>query len=301
MINEKPPTAMDLATILGSRSQRRAFVLATVLVLVVGSLLALLVAHNVPETPVWNAFVNLLISVPAAGVFALLSGLYLWYFFSDPSKVLMQSYLFPKDISSSLTELARHGTEYKIFVRTGRHFRASILPIIIEKARTSRAPLRLEVALLDFRNESLCARYSRYRQSASFDRNTWSPGYVRTEIHATILAILTALNENNGLISADLYLSPRLSTFRIEGTADALIVTREDPNDAAYRYHRGQPEFAAYSAELRWVFDESERVVSSSGGVLPVSLSELFGSDVVTASSEIAARAATKAQSPYAS
>lgn len=301
MINQKPPTAMDLATILGSRSQRRAFVLATGLVLVVGSLLAFLVAHNVPETPVWNALVNLLISVPAAGVFALLSGLYIWYFFSDPSKVFTQSYLFPKDISESLAELARHGTGYKIFVRTGRHFRSNILPILIEQARASRNPIRLEVALLDFRNESLRTRYSRYRRSASFDRNNWSPGYVQTEVLATILTVLTALNENDGLISADLYLSPRLSTFRIEGTADALIVTREDPNDAAYRYHRGQPEFAAYSAELRWVFDESERVVSSSGGELPGSLSELFGSDVVTASLEIAARTATKAQSPYAS
>lgn len=300
MIDRKPPMAMDLATILGSRSLRRAFVLTTCLALLVGSLLVLLIAYVAPAGPVWNAAVNLLTSIPASGAFALISGLYLWYFYADPSKSSTQSYVFSNDISENIEDIAKNGGDYKIFVRTGRHFRAKILPILTERARESRVPVRLEIALLDFRDDALCRRYSQYREAASFDRNSWSLGYVRTEILATVLSVLTALHNNRGLLSADLYLSGRLSTFRIEGSADSLIVTRENPNEAAHRYSRQRPEFAAYSAELRWIFEEADPVFASSTELPPPSLTELFGADVVSASLEIAAKNATDAPSPYA-
>jgi hypothetical protein len=291
--------AMDFTTILNSRSQRRAFLLATGFVLVTGVALALLLATYAPSTPVWNALVGISGSVAAGGVFALLSGLYLWYFFADPNELSAQSYIFPKDIAENLEAIAKAATEYKIFVRTGRHFRAKILPILIDQTQASRSPIHLEIVLLDFRDSDLCERYARYRQAASFDRQAWSADYVRTEVLATILAALRASNENSGLIRADLYLSRRLSTFRIEGSADALMITREDPKDAAFKYQRGQTEFAAYRAEFSWVLDEAQRIAGSTTDALPTSLGALFGEHIVTAKQEVAAARVVGARSPY--
>lgn len=292
--------AMDLATILSSRSQRRSFLLATGLVLAIGLAAAMAVAHWAPSTPVWNAIVGILGSIAAGGVFALLSGLYLWYFFADPDELTAQSHIFPKDIAENLETLAKTATEYNIFVRTGRHFRARILPMLVKQALASRSPVHINVVLLDFRERALCERYAGYRRSSSFDRQAWNADYVRKEVLATILAVLRAANDNSGLIRVDLYLSRRLSTFRIEGTADALMITREDPKDAAFRYQRGQSEFAAYRAEYGWVLDEAEHIAGSAAGNLPASLGALFGGGVVSADQEAAAGDAIGAPSPYA-
>jgi hypothetical protein len=291
--------AMNLATILSSRSQRRAFMLATVLVLATGVALTLLLAAFAPSTPVWNALVGISGSVAAGGVFALLSGFYLWYFFADPNELTAQSYIFPKDIAETLEGIAKTATEYKIFVRTGRHFRAKILPLLVQQARASRSPVRLEVVLLDFRELSLCERYARYRQASSFDGASWNANYVRIEVLATILALMRSVNENCGLIRANLSLSARLSTFRIEGSADALMVTREDPKDAAFKYRRGQAEFAAYSAEFSWVLDEAKHIAGPADGDLWASLRTLFGEGAVTDADELEARKVTGAPSPY--
>lgn len=291
--------AMDLETILSSRSQRRAFLLATGLVLAFGLAATMAVAHWAPSTPVWNAMVGILGSIPAGGVFALLSGLYLWYFFADPDELAAQSYIFPKDIAESLETIAKTATEYKVFVRTGRHFRAKILPILVEQAHASRSPVHIDVVLLDFREGALCERYAGYRRSASFDRQEWSADYVRKEVLATILAVLRAANNNSGLIRVDLYLSRRLSTFRIEGSADAVMITREDPKDAAFRYQRNQSQFAAYRAEYGWVLDEAEHIAGSATGNLSTSLGSLFGGAVVSADQEAAAEDAVGAPSPY--
>lgn len=76
---------MTLSGILSSPSQRRSFLLATGGVLALAVIAVLAISYFAPDKPVWNALNNLFISVVASGVFAIVSALYVTYFFVDPN------------------------------------------------------------------------------------------------------------------------------------------------------------------------------------------------------------------------
>jgi hypothetical protein len=237
---------MTLSGILSSPSQRRSFLLASTAVLCLCTIAVLAIAHFAPSTPIWSAINNLLISVVASGVFALVSGLYISYFFVDPNDIAAGSVLLPQDVGQALEAIVTKAADYKIFVRTGRHFRAEVLPMLVKQARKARRPIRVEVVLLDFRDKSVCERYADYRKAASFDRQLWDIHYVQKEVMATILALIQASRDNRGLVDIHLFLSKRLSIFRIEGSSDEILVTREDPTDTASRYCRAHRDFSAF-------------------------------------------------------
>lgn len=117
---------------------------------------------------------------------------------------------------------------------------------------------------------------------------------MQTEVIATILRLIDIATATTAFIQVELYLSKRLSTFRIEGTSDALILTREDPTDIAARYHRSDPNFGAFLNEFTWIKQEATPVVTK--GTLP-SFIEMFP-DVPASLIDEAREAASKG-SPY--
>lgn len=287
---------MSLSGILNSPSQRRSFLLLSVVLLVCGLIGFLAIAIYAPNTPVWNAVNSFFISVVSGGVFALTSSLYLLYFFEDPNEIAASCVLLPKDIGQTLEEIAKRASDYKIFVRTGRHFRAEILPILAKQARQSRRRIRIEVILLDFRDEAICDKYAAYRRVSSFDGKSWCIRYVQSEVLATILKLIDASKENSGLLDARLFLSTRLSTFRIEGSSDELLVTREDPKDTASRFLRNHRDFSAFANEFDWIRDEAHEVAIKGAA----SLSAMFDENPLLTSLEERAIQAMKSGSPYA-
>jgi hypothetical protein len=290
---------MSLAGILSSPSQRRSFLLLSGLLLAFGLVGVFAIAFYAPNTPVWNAANSLFISIVAGGVFALASGLYILYFFVDPSDMAATAVLLPQDIGQALEDIAKQATDYRIFVRTGRHFRAEILPLLVKQARQNRLPIRVEIVLLDFRDEALCTKYATYRKTSSFDRQAWSTRYVRQEVLATILKVIEVSQDNRGLVDIHLFLSKRLSTFRIEGSSDQILVTREDPKDTAARYLRSHRDFSAFVNEFSWIRDDACRIAADDGA-LPATLVEMFGDDAPIADMEAHAAQAMTSASPYA-
>jgi hypothetical protein len=272
---------MTLSGVLSSPSQKRIFLFTSVVVLVVSIGGVLLIAVLVPPTPVWSAISNLLISVVASGAFALMSGLYLTYLFVDPNDLATRSAVLPRDIGKALEQIACNATDYRIFVRTGRHFRSDILPLLVKQARQSRQRMRLSVVLLDLRDAAVCERYANFRRTSSFDHKLWSVDYVRKEVLATILALVKASRENPGMIDIELYLTSRLSTFRIEGSADELLVTREDPKDNAMRYRRSDRDYSAFSTELDWICADAFRVRNQEDGTLPSAIASIFDDEAI--------------------
>lgn len=290
--------AMTLSGILSSPSQRRSFLLASGAVLFIFIIAVLAISYFAPNTPVWNALNSLVIAVVASGVFALMLGVYISYFFVDANDITAKSTLLPEDIGQALQSIATRAPDYKIFVRTGRHFRAEVLPILVKRAREARRPVRLEVILLDFRDRDVCERYANYRKASSFDRQLWDTPYVRKEVLATILTLIRASRDDPGLVDINLFLSKRLSTFRIEGSSE-ILVTREDPKDTASRYLRTHRDFAAFVTELGWIRDEAYRMAKEETGVLPATLLAMFGENAEIASLENSAILATTSPSPY--
>lgn len=291
---------MSLSGILSSPSQRRSFLLLSVLLLGCGLIGILAIAFYAPNTPVWTALNSFFISIVAGGVFALASGMYLLCFFVDPNDIAASSVLLPKDIGPTLEDIAKKAPNYKIFVRTGRHFRAEILPILAKQARQNRLRIGIEVVLLDFRDEAICDKYATYRKTSSFDSKSWCAKYVQVEVLATILKLIDASRESRGLLDIHLFLSRRLSTFRIEGSSDEILVTREDPKDTASRYLRSHRDFPAFVNEFDWVRDEAHEVALKGDDGLPATLPAMFGENALIANLEAQAVQATKSGSPYA-
>ena len=247
-----------------------------------------------------NLIIDFLVAIVASAVFALASALYLAFFFKDPFQIADATKLLPQDIGQALVRVAENAADYKLFVRTGRHFRAEILPVLIKSAIRFRRPVRIEAVLLDFRIDDLCERYASYRKSASFDAKLWTKEYVQTEVLATIIQLIDAVANHSSLVKVDLYLSDRLSTFRIEGSFDELVVTREDPKDIATRYRRNDGEHAAFLCEFNWVRDAAIKMKAGLGNSsLPTTVQEMFdGYRLVVALASKAADAKS-APSPY--
>lgn len=290
---------MSLFSILSSPSQRRSFLLLSLLILGIGLVGIFGLAFYAPNTPVWAALNSFFISVVSGGCLSLASSLYLLYFFEDPNEIAASSVLLPKDIGETLKNIAKRAPSYRIFVRTGRHFRSEILPILVNYARQNRRRIIIEIVLLDFRDEALCSKYADYRKASSFDRNSWSLEYVQTEVLATVLKLIEAINQNRELINIHLFLSRRLSTFRIEGSSDEILVTREDPRDNAARYLRSHHDFSAFVNEFDWIRDEATEVCLKRDDGSPASLNAIFGESNLISRLENQAMEATKSGSPY--
>jgi hypothetical protein len=108
---------------------------------------------------------------------------------------------------------------------------------------------------------------------SSFDRTAWDLPYVQTEIMATILTLLQAADDN---IRIDLYLSKRLSTFRLDGSSDEIIITRENPTDDASKYRRNHQRFAAYQQEFLWVKQDASKIYLNRDASLQAAFEKTF-------------------------
>ena len=246
---------MFLDTIFCSSSQRRPFLLATLstILFFVGVLWS--IYHFVLELSAWNLVAHILVTMVSSAAFALVSLVYLRYFFRHQTESSPRTDLAPDEISNTLTEMAERALEYRLFVRTGRHFRADVLPVLIKNAIKNRREVTIEAILLDFRNYDICEKYASYRGSASFDRKLWDRRYVQTAILATIFKLIQAVEAHPSLIRLNLFLSTRLSTFRIDASHEQLIITREDPKDPALRYRSSDKDFSAFMNEFNWTRD----------------------------------------------
>lgn len=210
----------------------------------------------------WATTVSVLTSVIASVIFSALSAMLLRYYFVDTEHAETSARVIPQDISTTLRRIAEDSDSYSIYVRTGRHFRAEILPQLVRNAVAKSRTLSLEIILLDFRNIKTCTRYAEYRANASFDRDKWNCRYVQEEIVATILKVNELAIENRAIMKVSLYLTSRLSFFRIEGSPQEILVTREDPKDMAAYYPRNDSYHVAFMRELEWVKidDSTERM-----------------------------------------
>lgn len=291
---------MNLTSIFSSPTQRKRFIFASLAVVLVFVIVAFLIANYLPPNPNWNTLNNLLISVVASGIFAIFAALYLDYFFVDPSKDHSETTLLPQDIGKNLEQIASSATHYRIYVRTGRHFRAALLPLIQKRAIQDRRPIELEVILLDCRDEKVCQDYADYRSGSSFDHQKWTKKYVQTEILSTVMALSRVAEESSSLVRIKLYLSKRLSAFRIEGSNDEILVTREDPKDKAKRYTSKHLDFGAYLTDFNWIRKEASQIMLNSEAGKVATLRDMFGDNELILMKESSAKKAMSSPSPYA-
>ena len=292
---------MSLHGIFSSPSQRRKFLLTSSLIILVSLFLVFLIYFFSPDARGWNLLLDVLVGLLASAIFVIIAALYVKYFFEDPHDIAFASKLLPVDIGPALIEMAMNASEYKLFVRTGRHFRADILPILVANATKARRRIEIQVILLDFRNDNVCEKYALYRRSSSSDGIPWSRKYVQKEILATILKLLQASHDHPTFIGMNLYLTTRLSTFRFDGSQEQFIVTREDPKDIASRYRSSDAEFTAYLNEFHWSREEACIIEIGETKETPIDkLQAMFGDNEIITELKEQAVTAMENRSPYA-
>ena len=292
---------MSLHGIFSSRSQRRTFLLTSCVIILALLLLILIIAIVSPDTRGWNLLLDVFVGLSGSAIFVIIAALYVKYFFEDPHGIAFANKLLPVDIGPALVEMATTAQEYKLFVRTGRHFRADILPILVDNATRLRRRIEIDVILLDFRNDNVCEKYALYRKSSSSDGFSWSRKYVQEEILATILKLLQANHDHPSFIGINLYLTSRLSTFRFDASQEQIIVTREDPKDIASRYRSSDSEFSAYLNEFNWSREEACVVEIDEEREPPIDkLREIFSDSEIVAELKERAAEAMENPSPYA-
>ncbi|MDN3721617.1 hypothetical protein QW131_26740 [Roseibium salinum] len=75
-----------------------------------------------PDIRAWNLIISLLISVVASAVFALVSALFISYFFEDPTAAESKAVLLPQDIGPTLQNMANNAHDYKNLCANGSAF-----------------------------------------------------------------------------------------------------------------------------------------------------------------------------------
>lgn len=292
---------MSLSGVMSSPYQRKFFLFSSILIIIVSCFIVWILYWFTLDTRGWNLLISVLVSIVTSAIFSLGSALYLAFFFEDPFELASAQELLPQDVGQALRQIAENTADYKLFVRTGRHFRAEILPVLVNSAIKSRRPVQIEVVLLNFRNDALCEKYAAYRKSTSFDAKVWTTEYVQQEVLATISRLIDTVVTHSSLVKVDLYLSDRLSIFRIDGSSDELIVTREDPKDTASRYRRDDRTYSAFLTEFNWTRDDAIKVRPGSNGLsLPTTLEEMLDGSSLLATVGAGAAKAKTAPSPYA-
>lgn len=246
---------MPIYHIFSSPSRGRSFLLITAIIFTLFIVLLSSIYYFVLDLPAWELLGHILVTVVSGAISAVVSFAYLQFFSTPPDPTPVRTELASEGISKTLTEMAEGTSEYRLFVRTGRHFRADVLPVLTKNATRNRREVTIEAILLDFRNDHICEKYASYRRSASFDRKLWDRKYVQVEILATIFKLIQTVKEHPSLIRLNLYLSTRLSTFRFDASHDQILVTREDPTDSALRYRSSENEFSAFMNEFNWARD----------------------------------------------
>ena len=291
---------MSLPGMLSSASQRFHFTVISCLVVLSLFLFALLVYLVAPDTRGWNLLLNVVLAILSSTIFAIVTAFFIRYFFDDPFEMSAANRLLPKDIGPALKDMAEDALTYRLLVRTGRHFRADVLPILVRNATRRRSPMRIEVVLLDFRDQDVCERYASYRRSSSFDGKDWDVTYVKKEVLATILKLIEATHNHRQFITFHLYLSKRLSTFRIDGSHDQVIVTREDPRDVAFLYRKSDADFSAYSTEFIWTQEGASKEMACPTADTPIeALYAMFESSKEISELAEDVIASTNEPSPY--
>ncbi len=166
------------------------------------------------------------------------------------------------EVTETLTEMRRDTDRWLFKGGTGTYIRAVTLPECVNNARRARRALLVRLEIIDPTDDEVCGTYARFRQSVAEDSSQdelWSIERTRNEAYATILAA-SWYRQRFQFLDIDVGLSARMTTFRYDMAASALIITREDPRSPAMLASRGKFFYEHIGTELQVSLDQARRV-----------------------------------------
>ncbi|QLY31276.1 hypothetical protein [Nocardia huaxiensis] len=195
--------------------------------------------------------------------------------------------LYGPEIGEAHTEARRDTDQWACKSGIGTYLRAVTLPSLLERARVDQRPIRVQVELIDPRDEQLCEADAQYRASLQSPgdaaRVTWTADRVRRETLATILAIYW-YRKQSAFLSIEVALSSTVSTLRWDLSSSCVILNPRNPTTPALKFTRDKPHYRDYNRELLTSFEQAHRLSPTDDGTLrlntvptPDDVTRLFG------------------------
>lgn len=177
--------------------------------------------------------------------------------------ISMVRVLHGSEVGEALAQARRTTDLWYFRGGTGTYLRAVTLPDCIEHARHRNSTLDFRIEILDPTDEEGCNRYAQFRRSlanlpdASGER--WTVDRTRKEAFATVLAACW-YSQQYGLLKIDVWVSPRMTTFRYDFSSTCVIITQEDPRAPALLIDRGKIYYHRWNIELQYGREQARRV-----------------------------------------
>ncbi|MFC4150155.1 hypothetical protein ACFO0M_28200 [Micromonospora mangrovi] len=181
--------------------------------------------------------------------------------------VSMVRVLSGTEVGQALADARRHTDRWAFKGGTGTFTRAVTLPECLEQARRRNATLRFDIEIIDPTDEEVCERYARFRRSLAPDApgERWTVDRTRKESFATVLAACWHL-QRSGLLTIDVRLATRMTTFRYDLSSSCVVITQENPQTPALRIDRKELYYNRYNIELQYSREQSRRVPIEAAG-----------------------------------
>lgn len=159
--------------------------------------------------------------------------------------------LAPWHIHPTLLEPLSTTANYWFRGRSGRFFRSSVLPALVEASKRNASTRRVHLLLPDPGNVLMLERYAAYRNSLHFEKQgSWTVRRVQAEIYATILAVAEQASLNS-LFAADIAVVQDYTLFRIDMSDELMVMTREDPKWPGIMCSKRSRFYSSYQEEIR--------------------------------------------------
>ncbi len=176
------------------------------------------------------------------------------------------------EIREALTSAWRDTDRWHFRGGTGAYLRAVTLPECIRNARRRKSQLQVRLEIVDPTNEPACQRYAKFKGALMGDGldvggERWTLDKTRKELFATILAACW-YRQRNSLLDIDVRLSPVMTTFRWDLSAQWIMMTEEDPHAPALLAEKGSFYYDRWHTELMASLDQARSVPIGADGVV---------------------------------
>jgi hypothetical protein len=171
---------------------------------------------------------------------------------ADPEMALEDISAMPAHhIHSSLLEPLSTTANYWFRGRSGRFFRQSVLPALVEAARRNASRRQVFLLLPDPDENAMLDGYARYRNSLHFGKQgEWTKQRVQAEVLATILTVAEKA-ANNSFFEAEISVAKDFALFRIDMSDTRMVMTREDPTWPAIACTHQSKFYSSFQEEIR--------------------------------------------------
>jgi hypothetical protein len=156
------------------------------------------------------------------------------------------------EVNDALAQARRSTDRWAFKGGTGTYIRAVTLPDCVDIARREKRALYVQLEIIDPTDENVCRRYADFRSSLSPGPDStgelWTLDRTRQESFATILASCW-YRQRFTFLTITVGLSPTMSTFRWDMSAQGIIITEEHGSHAMV-IDAAKPYYRSYSREM---------------------------------------------------